>query len=117
MRLVVLLRLLLSCLTVCILYLSLVPAPPSNGLGWDKANHALAMLVVTLFAIFSFRPAQRAVLFGAAYGFGLGALIELLQGICTVSRYAEWADLFADAIGVVAATLIVTLWQRIKGTA
>lgn len=101
-------------LTVAILYLSLVPSPPSDGLGWDKANHALAMGMVTLTAWFSVRPAQRAVAFGAVYGLGLGLLVELLQGLCTTGRAAEWGDLVADAVGVGLAVLGLIVWQKMS---
>lgn len=101
-------------LTLAILYLSLVPSPPSDGLGWDKANHAAAMAAVTIAAWFSARPAQRAVVFGAWYGMALGLVIELLQGWCTESRAAEWGDLAADAVGVGIAVLGLMVWQSRK---
>jgi VanZ family protein len=101
----------LALLTAAILYLSLIPSPPSDGLGWDKANHAVAMAAVTILAWFSARPAQRAVAFGALYGLGLGLLVELLQGWCTVSRAAEWCDLMADAVGVTAAVLLLIVTE------
>lgn len=104
----------LAGITAAILYLSLVPSPPSDGLGWDKANHALAMGMVTLTAWFSVRPAQRAVAFGAVYGLGLGLLVELLQGLCTTGRAAEWGDLVADAVGVGLAVLGLIVWQKRK---
>ena len=36
-------RAFLALVTIGILYLSLTPSPPSDGLGWDKLNHAAAM--------------------------------------------------------------------------
>ena len=92
--------LLLVVATITILFLSLSPAPPSDGLGWDKANHAAAMAVVTTLAYITLRPARSAAIFAGAYALLLGILIELLQGLCTINRTAEWVDLAADAVGI-----------------
>lgn len=92
-------RLSLCLVTGSILYLALAPAPPASGLGWDKANHAAAMAFFTVVAVYSFRPAKRALFFGAAYALLLGAMIELLQKWCTATRSAEWMDFLADAVG------------------
>ena len=100
--------------TCAILYLSLVPAPASNGLGWDKANHAAAMACITLMCYNAIRPAQRAVVFAAGYALLLGILIEILQGCCTV-RAAEWGDLGADVIGTALATVLVVSAKLTKG--
>ncbi len=108
-------RLALAMATLLVLYLSLTPAPPSDGLGWDKANHVAAMVVVTLIAFYALRPAsRRAVLLGGMYALLLGALIELLQGTLTTTRSAEWSDLLADTVGVAFAMLVLYLWQRVR---
>lgn len=33
------------------------------------------------------------------YALFLGGLMEILQGVCTVSRSASWLDLLADVVG------------------
>lgn len=101
-------RILLVLYTAGILYLSLTPTPPSEGTGWDKANHALAMALVTLLAYCAAVPSRRALLFGGAYAAAVGVLVELLQGCCTVSRSAEWRDLAADLLGT--AVVMLVLW-------
>ena len=108
-------RLALAACTAGMLYLSLVPAPPSAGLGWDKANHAVAMAAVTAVGFLAFRPSHRAVAYGAAYALTLGMLIELLQGTLTSSRSAEWGDLLADVTGTVAALLLISIWRTRTG--
>lgn len=104
-------RALLALITIVILYLSLMPAPPSDGLGWDKLNHAGAMALVTFIAYLSARPVSRPVLFAALYAMSLGILVEVLQGMCTTARFAEWLDLVADGVGVVFAVLALKICQ------
>lgn len=99
-------------LTFVILYLSLTPAPPTQGTGWDKANHALAMAVVMLVAFRAFSAASRPSFYAALFAVSLGALIELLQGTCTSSRSAEWGDFLADLCGVIPVFLVLRLLQR-----
>lgn len=108
-------RLLLAFSTAGIIYLSLNPAPPSDGLGWDKANHAAAMMMVTLFASRAFLPHQRAIGLAAGYTLFLGVLIELLQGLCTINRFAEWGDIIADVVGIALAVTALMFWNRRKG--
>ena len=81
----------------CVLYLALSPAPPHVlTTGWDKTNHALAFIGLTFLLLKAFRlPLQIQALLLLA----LGILIELLQGLVP-NRLAEWADLLADAVGV-----------------
>lgn len=107
-------RLALTGATVGMLYLSLIPSPGSSGLGWDKANHAVAMAVATGLGVLAFRPSNRAVAYGAAYALTLGLLIELLQGTLTSTRSAEWGDLAADAVGIALAAGLVRIWQTRK---
>lgn len=100
--------------TSVVLYLSLSSSPPSDGLGWDKANHAFAMSAITLLAFQSARPAGWAAAFGGVYALALGVLIELLQWACTSNRRAEWGDLVADGIGIALVVAFLLLWQRRK---
>jgi VanZ family protein len=111
-RLCNLARLALVCGTLLILYLALTPSPPSSGIGWDKANHALAMFVVTITATMAYRPARRAVLFGVAYGVTLSVGIEILQWLGDAGRAAEWADLLADGVGILLAAMVLKAFAR-----
>jgi VanZ family protein len=100
--------------TGIILYLALTPSPSSSGFGWDKANHAATMAVMTVLAFLSLQPARRPILYSAGYALGLGILIEMLQGFFTQSRSAEWGDLLADTVGVFMATLVLQFWLHKK---
>ena len=70
---------------------------------WDKAQHALAFAVLTGWALLLWPQwAGRVVLGMLAYGAG----IELGQW-AVGWRFAEWADLAADAVGVLVAWVMV----------
>ncbi len=74
---------------------------------WDKAQHALAFMVLTGWALLLWPYApMRVALSMMAYGAGL----ELAQW-AVGWRFAEWADLAADAVGVFVAWGLVW-WLR-----
>lgn len=79
----------------------LVPQPPSAAdTGWDKLNHVLAFAGPMFAGLAARGRPTRA----EALGLGLallawGGALELLQGLMP-PRSAEWADWFADAVGV-----------------
>lgn len=63
---------------------------------WDKAQHALAFVVLTSWALLLWpHAATHVALSMLAYGAGL----EVAQW-AVGWRFAEWADLAADAVGV-----------------
>ncbi|MFZ2736843.1 MAG: VanZ family protein [Burkholderiaceae bacterium] len=74
---------------------------------WDKAQHALAFVVLTGWAMLLWPSRVSRVVPGMlAYG---GA-IELAQW-AVGWRFAEWSDLAADAVGVLLAWMLVG-WVR-----
>ena len=83
---------------------------------WDKAQHALAFVVLTGWALLLWPlHALRVVLGMLAYGAG----IEGAQW-AVGWRFAEWADLAADAVGVMVAWGVVRaahLTGRLTSTA
>lgn len=86
----------LLCL-IAVLVLSLLNDPdPRLSTGWDKGNHVLAFCVLTLLGRWSF-PQQALLLVVGLCVYGIG--IEILQALSGY-RFAEYADLLADAIGV-----------------
>ncbi len=77
---------------------------------WDKAQHAFAFMVLTGGALLLWPCASaRAVVGMIAYGAGL----ELAQWAAGW-RFAEWADLAADTVGVVGAWLLVRGVQQLE---
>ena len=71
---------------------------------WDKAQHALAYSVLAVFGLAAFPSRRWRVAAGLLTH---GALIEVLQGALTRTRYADITDWFADAIGVSLGMLLV----------
>ena len=104
------LALLFWLLLIVISGLALAPKPPAGAdLGWDKLNHLAAFAALGLLARWAW-PTQgllRWLLGLLCYG----ALLEIAQGL-TPNRQAEWADLLADALGLLLALLLSASWQR-----
>lgn len=98
-------------LAAIIAYLSLAPAQdtPTAGLFWDKAQHALAYLVLTGVGLVFFPRRQRAVFFGVL-AFGVG--VELAQSAMGFGRQGDWRDAVANAAGALLALRMVQLWRR-----
>jgi VanZ family protein len=97
---------LLAVLMLLVCYLAFSPMPPPKlSTGWDKLNHVAAFVALSVSACLGFAAQQRTawpVLLGLlAFGGG----IELVQAYVP-GRDCEWADLAADAIGIVAGALI-----------
>lgn len=82
---------------VAVLVLSLMPPTPHMpSTGWDKANHLLAFAVLAWLGCSAWPGRTARVLCGLL---AFGVLIEGLQSL-TPYRVAEWADLWADALGL-----------------
>lgn len=81
----------------------------------DKVIHGVMYALLTaallLPAMVKGRFVWSTYLSAGMTAFLYGGLMELLQACCTTSRSAEWADLVADAIGIMVA-LIIT--ERIR---
>lgn len=96
-------------LTVGIAILSLTESThmPSVSLN-DKVMHGL---LYTLLAVSWMIPVRRPV--WVCVGVTVyGALLELLQHYCTLTRSGEWLDVLADFIGAIIGVLIVIVWRR-----
>ena len=92
-----------ACAAVSVL--SLLPGeflPPVAFNWWDKAQHALAFLMLGGLGLVAYPKTARLVLMGLLF---YGAVIELAQA-ATGWRYGDVQDWFADAVGVAAAYLI-----------
>ena len=83
-------------LTVTVLALLPGEVLPSILNWWDKAQHALAFVVLTGWAMLVWPRYVLRVMIGMLL---FGAGIELAQ-LATGWRDGEWADLAADAVGI-----------------
>ena len=94
-------RVILVLLVACIAVLALMPTPPPDAsTGWDKLNHLLAFGSLAFAATMGSSASRTRQAWMLLALLGFGALIELLQ-LHVPGRSAEWADLLADAIGIV----------------
>jgi len=83
---------------------------PDELVSWnDKGQH------IAIFALFTllWRLAGLKLATTAVVGFVFGALIEVLQYVLPINRSADWADLFADSIGVALGLLLVPVAQKV----
>lgn len=87
--------------TAILLYLCLAP---SNDLPkvhlWDKAEHAVAWLVLTATGL---ALSPRRPLAIAYFAFGVGVFVELAQWAMGFGRDADWHDVAADSVGILLA--------------
>lgn len=94
---------------IAVLVLSLAPVTtPMPSTGWDKTNHLLAFSTLAFLGRGAF-PGRMVAVLGALLAYG--GLIEVLQSF-TPDRAAEWADLLADAIGLLLGEMLGWLVWR-----
>lgn len=106
-------QVLLVVLLLAVGWLALTPTPPEGvDLGWDKANHGLAFLALTVAACFGFPGTPRRVAGIAAAQLVFGLSIELVQS-SVPGRAAEWSDLLADSVGIAVGCLIASATLRL----
>lgn len=86
---------------VCALVMAWLAFRPSTGvdvgLPWDKANHALSFLVLTVLAGCGW-PRLTLVRTGLIM-LAAGIVIELVQGLPAIGRDADVWDVVADVVG------------------
>lgn len=97
-------------LGMLVVTLSPMSGLPSTSTGWDKADHALGWMGLTLLGLAAW-PKRGALLAVGLVAFG--GLVEVLQGF-TGYRSAEWGDLLADALGVGAALVITGTGRALR---
>lgn len=84
-----------------------------GGLPWDKANHALAFLVLTVLTGLGWPRLSQAWL--VTLMVLAGVAVELIQGLDAVGRDADAVDVVADGVGILAGLAILRV-QGIKGS-
>jgi VanZ family protein len=103
--------LLLLLLVISVLALS--PSPPRMlDSGWDKLNHLAAFVALAVAASLSAQATPSHALRCAIGLLSYGALIEILQSQLP-PREGDWADLLADALGIVSGLVLSALLRRI----
>lgn len=101
----------LSVAVAVLLWLSLAPTDdlPGAELIWDKAEHAIAYVVLMMVGQTLFPAAP---LRFAAFALALGGAIELMQATMGFGRQGDWRDLLANSLGVAAGLVLGQLVRR-----
>ena len=91
--------------------------PPAMTMN-DKLAHGLlyALLAISMMAGVKrdARMRVRTYLYVCALATSYGALMEILQRFCTLTRSGEMMDLYADAIGALIGVIIVAILSIIN---
>ncbi len=107
-------RLLFWPTVLAVLVLSLIPPGPRlPDTGWDKSNHLLAFAVLAVLGLRSY-PGSKGVLLVGLLAYG--GVIEGLQSLAP-DRFAEWADLLANALGLLFGWGLSTCWSQWRPSA
>ena len=104
-------------LTVAIAVVSLIEAPriPESVSMSDKMMHGIMYVFLAIAWMVPVSSKHPRSVFGystvclAVTAFG--ALMEILQRYCTLTRSGEMADLYADFLGALAGVLIIGIWR------
>lgn len=82
----------------------------AGGLPWDKANHALAYLTLTVFTRLGWPTLRVAALLALMLVSGI--VIEVVQGLPAIGRDADAMDIVADGFGAAAGLLFLAVLRR-----
>ena len=93
--------------------LGLIPgsAVPNAVQFWDKAQHTLAFLMLTISGELVFPKKSNQIFIGLII---YGALIEIMQSTLTSSRFGDVWDWVADGIGVFVGMAIYITLIKVK---
>ena len=99
------------CITVGIAIMSLTESSymPSVSLN-DKLMHALLYAVLAAAWWLAIKRPVWIIVGVTLYG----ALLELCQHYCTLTRSGEWLDLLADFVGALIGTMIVFIFENLR---
>jgi VanZ family protein len=88
-----------SCCLLFTTIMALIPVPeiPDVFNFWDKAQHALAFITLTVMASFVLPQKLKTAYLGLIL---YGASIEFMQMFFTTTRVGELSDLIADSFGI-----------------
>lgn len=98
------------CLVV-LTYLLLMEMAPANEvvIYKDKLQHIVAFGGVTFWGLLAFQQHAKTVMLVLGV---YGALMEVLQGLFTLTRQPSVYDWLADVVGILLAWGVIVLWQR-----
>lgn len=93
------------------IFVTLMPSKdiPQSFIFWDKAQHALAFLLLMLTGGLAYLNKSTWVFVGLIF---YGASIELMQKYFTSTRSGDIFDLIADTVGIILGWLIFKIAAR-----
>ena len=93
---------------VLVTILALIPGPsiPPVFVFWDKAQHSLAYMVLSITGYFAFPQRIRLVSIGLLIH---GAFIEIMQMVFTTTRFGDVFDWLADGVGILIGIIVYVL--------
>jgi VanZ family protein len=77
---------------------------------YDKAQHSLVFVSLTLAGLMAYPQRLKTVCLGLCV---YGGLIEVLQSTVTTTRHGDVVDWFADSLGIVAGLAVYLLGLRL----
>ena len=77
---------------------------------YDKAQHSLVFVTLTLAGLMAYPERLKAVCLGLCV---YGGLIEVLQSTVTTTRHGDVVDWFADSVGIVVGLVLYQLNHQI----
>jgi VanZ family protein len=77
---------------------------------YDKAQHSLVFVSLTLAGLMAYPQRLKTVCLGLCL---YGGLIEVLQSTVTTTRHGDVVDWFADSLGIVAGLAVYLLGLRL----
>lgn len=99
----------LACCVIAWLSLSPTEALPQGLTFWDKAEHALAYLALSLLGAWAFPGRLRRLAFGL---FLAGVGVEILQSTMGLGRQGDPWDAVANSTGIAVGLLVALLARR-----
>jgi VanZ family protein len=64
---------------------------------YDKAQHGLMFVTLTMAGLLAYPKHVKTVVWGLVF---YGGLMEVLQSLLTTTRHGDWFDWLADSVGV-----------------
>jgi VanZ family protein len=77
---------------------------------YDKAQHSVVFVALTLAGLMAYQQWLKTVCLGLCV---YGGLIEVLQSTVTTTRHGDVVDWFADSVGIVAGLAVYLLGLRL----
>lgn len=76
---------------------------------YDKAQHVLVFVTLTLSGLLASPKHSKVVVLGLIF---YGALMEVLQSTLTTTRHGEWLDWLTDNVGIAVAFAVYLVAQK-----